>query len=517
MSVFETREIMSRFDCLGKKLSSGEWPFKDPFFPEKMEAFCGMRTPSGEDIYVTAFHILDLLKTSKTEESIAHEVVKPTIENLRHDEHALNWCIREMLKHEAVATSDLNLISMIRWMKPIHKLALLCAYFDFWNLEFLIKLYQSELAPALQAVAVYCRREECSFIDWMPSNNYFTSRSFRFSLCSSGNPGFSTVVLEASPLKTIARTLLANYAYLMTTEEVKLLRDSLSDLPISPDQAMWTLIQMVDISKDNGFRKGHGYSILDSLSLRASGGTILWTDIKSLSWNSYYPTHAFFEKNLVDIASLLESKLELTDIERNEFARVFSIIYHYAKVSPYYLKGELSIGEDTQQLIRSFPAYGAGRLMFSGKEVNYIDVIDKYFSDYGELIASSIICKFLDSEYSTPIFIKDLLGILYRSAPSDEFRKFYVYAIANIGNTCLFYADKYTSLHKRRFVNWIRLLIIDEMSLIENPWPSEVEMRKSYIDLPSHCRGRVFSFISSFCYLKPYQIVKENKVISFKR
>lgn len=517
MSDHKLREIMNRFDGLGKKLSSGEWPFKDPFFPEKMETFRGMRPASGENTYVTAFHVLDLLRNSMIEESNFHDVVKPTIENLRQDEHALNWCFREMLKIEAVATSDLNLISMIRWMNPTQKLALLCAYFDFWNLECLTKVYQSELVPALLAVAEYCRRKECSFIEWMPSNKYFTSRSLRFSLCSSGNPGFSTVVLEASPLNTIARTLLCNHAHLMTVDEVKFLRHSLSDLPISPDQAIYTLIKMVDISKENDFRKSNIYGILDSLSLRASGGTIFWADINGLNWSSYYPTHAFFEKNLVDLESLLKSELELTDVEKHEFLRIFANIYHYAKVSSYYLKGELSIGEDTEHLIKSFPFCGAGRLMFAEKGANYIDIIDKYFSNYGELIASSIICKFIDSEYSTPIFVRNLLGILYRSAPPDEFRKFYVYAIANIGNTCLSYAHKYKNLHKRRFANWLKLFIIGEMSLIKCPWPSELEMRKSYTDLPSHCRGRVFSFISSFCYLKPSQLVKENKVISFKR
>lgn len=482
------RECIEAEDIKGlaELIFTSQGRLTEPFSPENMDAYKGFRTVDDRYPNTSVYAAFNMLQKPYLQESVSEHLTGALIQRLRHDEDALNWCVHWMFATYGVAGSDANLIKLIRNLDTQHKVALIASEFDFWGNGFLKSLFSNDLVDAINAVASFSRNPGCNVIDWLETNEWLSQGDSSETLCANGAPGCSAVLLESSPINTLARSLLNSHIDNIPDRARSELALCLKDLPIGSQLVVWLLDEMAGLISEVGSECSDSESLLSKLALRASGGVFDWSSLCDHEWNSFYTIH----KSPGSYLDLLKVRDKINEREREQLTRLISIIYNYRCPDLIYTRGVDHLRTCGLEFLKAEKPAAFGRLMFEDIDANPIALVDEFLDKHELLIAASLYACLYQS-YDLPTVGIDLLSIINHYDP-DRKTGIFDYAIVKI----FLMAHRYVIDKVKKFddkdISLIKDVLIEAMDAVHQPWPDTNMLRSSYDQMPERLKGNDF-------------------------
>lgn len=479
------------FKGLFEFVSRHEGPLTEPFEPEAIDYFkgiVGMDDPYPNICSRVPFELIRLNQFSEQENG---QLCGLYMQRLRHDSAALNWCVHDMLCNHSIAGNDAHLFNLICKLDADQKLALVAAEYQFWELESLKDIHVPHLIAALKSIKNFCQQPEMNCIEWLATNEQILQSPGDKTLCSSGNIGTSGVVLEASPISTLPRSLIYAYSGILTKGEVFKLSSEMEELPIASDMWLKVVYKVAGLVRDLSYENALGAEPinLDWLSLEASGAVITWTDIAQHSWNGFYPTTAIDHVDMTTFLKLLKLKPFIASSDYASVVQVLAQVYHHSEIDGAYASGFHDLDKDDFALLTTATAHGVGKLMFEQSGIDCQAVIDRYLEDNEQLIASSLTCRALSPSYSFPKPGMDLLCIINHKDPQKK-TGHYAHAVVKIHLMALrFIKEQCPEDDVLILLGKCRELLCHANTSIDKPWPMPAELEKAYAAMPERLKS----------------------------
>lgn len=341
--VFDTERLQSQLDAkidyrrLRKILLSGQFRLSTTYPFDNLEDVQGVANgginPPGRkamqlfNSLVTRCHF----RNNEQDQDAAEEVVA-LFEHFRGDEDTLNWLVHGTFCELWMAGNDKNLVDLVLSLSLEQKQALLLWSSTLPRLSALKALHSDHLDSAFRHLCGYAEQQRCQVIDPMPVN--FTLTDYNQINSENGRPGYSTVVLNASPVNTLPRALLHEMHA----------RNREAMLPI--DDATRQRIMRFSIPTELAIKQAEEFvryylgSDINSMQFRKSihhqsEGILAFEDLFTTSWNTFYPVSDFSFDVAYFLKVLAPGQSKLHPHDARVMSAAFSKHLAYASLSAY--------------------------------------------------------------------------------------------------------------------------------------------------------------------------------------
>lgn len=358
------------------------------------------------------------------------------MQRIENDPHALNWLVHSELCDRWLAGNDHNLIDLVLTLSAEHKLSLLYAISRLNRSELMQMRYGMHVDQAVQAVCDYASQSRCQFIDYLPVN--FELSFFSTSLINSeiGAPGSSAVILNASPLNTLPRSLLYEISQ---QNNIDLVSDAAKDkamgfkLPTELSHELsYSMIQEV-------FESSMTSSEFRSAIAKKTKGTVNFDDIYELEWNTDYPVITSEINDMYKVSDYFPQKNALSTEDNNQMIAVFSKYIAYGSIEGLGRPSCNSMFKENPRFdMDNFTSPGPSLLHnFSHLDAPFgREQIDAYIESYQDVISSGYTSRYASVAAHKPEMGERLLGYLHSmhqpSVNGEPSRSLYHYALAKL-------------------------------------------------------------------------------------
>ncbi|KQN62283.1 hypothetical protein ASF02_08960 [Pseudomonas sp. Leaf58] len=262
----------------------------------------------------------------------AAEDVVALFEHFRGDEDTLSWMVHNTFCELWMAGNDRNLVDLVLSLSLEQKQAVLLWSSTLPSLPALTSAYSGHLDSALKHICAYAEQPRCQAIDPLPVN--FMLTDYNKINSENGKPGYSTLVLNASPVNTLPRALL-HEIYSRNREAV---------LPI--EDSTWQRIMRFTIPSELAIQQAENFvryyigSDTNSVEFRKniryqSGGILAFEDLFTTSWNTLYPVSEFSFDVAHYLKVLAPGQSGLHPHDARLMSAAFSRHLAYASLSAY--------------------------------------------------------------------------------------------------------------------------------------------------------------------------------------
>ncbi|WP_122531272.1 hypothetical protein [Pseudomonas viridiflava] len=475
------------FEDLFTFLMKHRGPLTEPFAPEQIALLSGMGNL--EDILEVQTPLA--LKRSASDDF--SEIEKGQLSaillyRLEQDEDALNWCLHGVLCEMHVAGNDAYLFDLIRELSVAEKLSFCAAQASFWGCEDIKRLHMPVLNNALTSIRELCKGY--SEIEWLPTNENLLQTPADNTIASTGKMGVSAVHLEASPLNTLPRTVLAHLSCHLDPDDRARHAQAMKNLPIASTlwiKTVWAMGRGVQDQIEK-MQSDDAEFDLDGLAREASAGVADWRALADHSWNTFYPSTWIDQEDVRVSANLLELAAHVDPEVFDEIRSAVAMVYHVSDIDRGYASG-FPESDKIVKRIQDCPVEGVGKMMFMSDEIDPLELIDKHLDAHKDLIASSLISRSFSPCYSPPKAGIDLLAIINHTDP-DKQTGLHCHAIVSIQLLTLkFLRDNEPEQDVLKVMGMVRTLLCAAHDTIDDPWPSAASLEDAYRRMPDHLQG----------------------------
>lgn len=276
---------------------------------------------------VTRYHF-----RNRAQENGASEEIVSLFEHFRSDEDTLNWLVHNTFCELWMAGNDQNLVDLVLSLSLAQKQALLLWSSTLTCLPALTSTYNGHLDSALRHICGYAEQQRCQVIDPMPVN--FTLTDYNQINSENGRPGYSTVVLNASPINSLPRALL-HEIYSRSREALPPIEDATRQRIMR-----FTIPSELAIQQAENFLRYYLGSDSNSMEFRKSireqsGGILAFEDLFTTSWNTLYPVSEFSFDVAYYLKVLAPGQSDLHPHDARVMSAAFSKYLAYASLSAY--------------------------------------------------------------------------------------------------------------------------------------------------------------------------------------
>jgi hypothetical protein len=355
------------------------------------------------------------------------------LERLEHDEHALNWVAHAQFTDSYVAGNDSNLIDLVLRMPTHQKLAMICALSPFDEFTLVSMRYDRHLPEALLFICNYAAQPRCGTIDFLPVNFDLSAYATTLLNAHTGQPGSSSVLLNASPVNTLPKALLLRIAK----------RGNLGKLSSKAIEAAKRFSLPTEICHEMAYFLLLAYVSYDSTSeefrssiIRDSEGVLEFEDIFTTEWNLEYPVLNAEFSDCDKLYRILPGNSQLDPVDLKAMVATFSKFISYGVI------GGLSDDLVAQLMIdnkgffsQTYESPGKSLLHnFSHSDGTYgREQVDAYIDTYQEIITGSYVSRYKSCAAHVAEMGERLLAYLSKlHSPVESSKDLYHHALAKI-------------------------------------------------------------------------------------
>jgi hypothetical protein len=380
----------------------------------ELQILCNDDSPGPQNRVVLCMYALSgryaASKNAETELDVAL-----FMQRLEQDEHALNWIMHAELGDRWVAGNDQNLVDLVLSMSTLHKCALLCAVSSFGTSELMRLRFGQHLDGALRYLCDYVSQPRCQVIDSLPVN--FELNHFNPTMLNgeSGQPGRSTVILNASPINTLPRSVLHHIAFH---------GHSLEAVSAQTRVAIKRFALPTELCHELAYRwiKAFLKPKMNSAEFRNeidrdTRGTVSFEDVFTTDWNCQYPALTAEFDDFTVVGAVFPGNHHLTRADALQMCRTFSKFIAYGDLgglSNFMISQHMIDNRDffEQAFISPEPSLLHN---FSHSDGPYgREQVDAYLDHYHDIITGSYISRYSSYAASTAVMGERLLAYLDR-------------------------------------------------------------------------------------------------------
>jgi hypothetical protein len=413
---------------------------------EQVQGIVDETTKGPEDDIVAVFTrlLVDFSDTTSNDGTMAMFLM---LQRLEDEPQAVNWLTHAAFCELHVAGNDQHLVDLIIGLPILSKISLICAANSLLRSPLLALRYGPYVDLALNEVSDACSQPGADQIASMPVNFMLNFHNPSMLNAENGRPGYSTVILNASPITTLPRALLHVAFYIPTTRPFvteatfqRIMREFKAPTELVVSEASYVMTHLLtQTSTSETLRKG---------ILIRTQGTLTFDDLVDLEWNNHYPVITSSFNDIEGMNCLLEgnSQVEPQDIDR--LSKALSKIFAYA--SPSGISNEYM----TQLMFDISPVYRENLVQspdpfefhnFSHHDGYFgSDEIDSYIKANHDIITGSYLSRYSSCAAHTPEMGERLLNYLSKLySGCDNCDDMYHYALVMMALLTLKRAEEF--------------------------------------------------------------------------
>lgn len=389
--------------------------------------------PEDEIAYVFTKLMGNFSETTTTDETMAMYLL---LQRLEVEPNAVNWLTHALFCEQHVAGNDQHLVDLVIGLPILSKIALICAGNGLLKSPLLALRYGPYADLALNEVSDACSRPGAEKINNMPVNFMLNFHNPSMLNAEDGRPGYSTVILNASPINTLPRALLHLAFYIPSTRPFvtdatfqRIIQGFKAPTELVVNEAMYMMTHLLtQTATSETLRKG--------ISIRTNG-TLTFDDLVDLEWNNQYPVITTGFTDIEGMMCLLKgsSQVDAEDIDR--LSKAFSKVFAYASPSDISNEYMAQLMFDLRpvyenDLIQSPDPLGFHN--FSHHDGYFgSDEIDSYINAHHDIITGSYLSRYSSVAAHTPEMGERLLNYLSKLySGCDNLDDMYHYALVKM-------------------------------------------------------------------------------------
>ncbi|AYG48165.1 hypothetical protein DV532_28265 (plasmid) [Pseudomonas sp. Leaf58] len=380
----------------------------------ELQVLCGDDSPGPQNRVVLCMYALSA-RYAANKIAEAELDVALFMQRLEQDEHALNWILHAELGDRWVAGNDQNLVDLVLSMSTLHKCALLCAVTSFGESDLMRLRFGQHLDGALRYLCEYVSQPRCQAIDSLPVNfelNHFNPTMLNGEV---GQPGRSTVILNASPVNTLPRSVLHQIAFH---------GHSLEAISAQTRATIQRFALPTELCHELAYRWLKEFLKPETNSAefrneidRDTQGTVSFEDVFTTDWNCHYPTLTAEFDDFTVVGTVFPGNHRLNRADVLQMCKVFSKFIAYGDL------GGLSNSMIAQHMIDNREFFEQAFIRpepsllhnFSHSDGAYgREQVDTYLDHYHDIITGSYISRYSSYAASIAVMGERLLAYLDR-------------------------------------------------------------------------------------------------------
>jgi hypothetical protein len=413
---------------------------------EEVQGIIDETTKGPEDEIVSVFNKLreNFDETKSNDETMAMYLL---LQRLEVEPNAVNWLTHAAFCEQHVAGNDQHLVDLIIGLPIISKISLVCAVGGLLRSPLLALRYGPYVDLALNEVSDACSRPGVDKIANMPVNFMLNFHNPSMLNAENGRPGYSTVILNASPINTLPRALLHTTCYIPTskpfvTDETlqRIMRGFKAPTELVVNEACYLMDTLLTATSTS--------TMLREAIADRSKGTLTFEDLVDLEWNNQYPVITTQFSDIQCMSYLLDGKTVLDWPDIQQLSKAMSKIFAYA--TPDGIDNDFM----AQLMIELKPCYDEDLIQspdrlglhnFSHYDGDFgVHEIDSYIKANHDIITGSYLSRYSSIAAHTPEMGERLLNYLSKLySGCDNPDHMYHYALVKMALLTLKRAEEF--------------------------------------------------------------------------